>query len=50
MKAIVILIVVGSLGTAPEDQEKRLGELDIRGRIEIIQNTALLKSARILSL
>ena len=45
----VIPIVVGALGTVPKNFEKRLEEsLEIRGRIETIQNTALLQSATIL--
>ena len=41
-------IVVGALGTVPKHSEKRLEDLEIRGRIETIQTTALLQSARIL--
>ena len=48
MKMTVIPIVVGALGTVPKGMEKRLGELEIRGRIEAIQTTAVLKSAKIL--
>ena len=33
---------------SPRDLEKRVWELEIGGRIETIQTTALLKSARIL--
>ena len=44
MKVKVIPIVVGALGTVP----KGLESLKISGRIETIQNTALLQSARIL--
>ena len=47
MKVKVIPIVVGALGTVPINLEKRLKDMEIR-RIETIQNTALLKSARIL--
>ena len=43
----VIPIVVGALETVPINLEKRLGDLEIRGRIETIQTTALLQSARI---
>ena len=39
----VIPIVVGTLGMVPKGQENRLGELEIRGRIETIQTPALLK-------
>ena len=48
MKVTVIPIVVGTLGMVPKGLEKRLEEVEIRGRIEIIQTTALLKLARIL--
>ena len=48
MKVMVIPIVVGALGTVPKGLEKMLEELEIRGRIETIQITALLRSARIL--
>ena len=44
----VIPIVVGGLGTVPKSLGKIEEELEIRGRIETIQTTALLKSARIL--
>ena len=39
--------VIGALGTVLKGLEKRLDELEIRGRIETIQTTELLKSARI---
>ena len=38
------------MGTVSKGPEKRLGELEIRGRIETIQSRALFKSARILSI
>ena len=41
-------IVIGALGTVPKGLEKNLSELEIKGRIETIQTTALLKSARII--
>ena len=44
----VVPIVIGVLGTVPKSLEKNLGELEVRGRIETIQSTALLGSARIL--
>ena len=47
MKLTVIQIVVSTPGTIPKGLEKRLGEFKIR-RIETIQITALLKSARVL--
>ena len=52
IKVKVIPIVVGALGTVPKGLEKGLENgferLEIRGRIETIQNTALLQSERIL--
>ena len=48
MKVKVIPIVVGALGTVPKGLERGLENLEIRGRIDTIQNTALLQSARIL--
>ena len=44
----MIPIVVGALGTVHKDLEKRLEKLEIRGRIETIQTTALLRLVRIL--
>ena len=41
----VIPIVVGGLETISRSLEKGLNELEIRGRIEIILTTALLRSA-----
>ena len=43
----MIPIVDGALGTDTKNLEKRLGELEIRGRVKAIQTTDLLKSARI---
>ena len=48
MKMTVILIVIGALGTIPKGLEKRLGDLEIRGRAAVIQTTILLRLARIL--
>ena len=45
---ILVWIVVGIFGTVPKGLQERLGELEIRVRIDIIQTTAQLKSARIL--
>ena len=44
----VVPIVIGALGMVPKCLEKNLSELEIKGRIETIQTTALLKSARII--
>ena len=41
-------IAGSAMGTVSKDLEKRLGALEVRGRIEAVQTTALLRSARIL--
>ena len=48
MRVKVVPIIIGALGTVPKGLEKSLSELEIKGRIETIQTTALLKSARII--
>ena len=48
MKMMVIPIVIGSLETIPKGLEIGLEDLEIRGRAETIETTALLRSARIL--
>ena len=48
MKVTVISIVVGTLGTITKKLIKGLEDLEIWGRVETIQSTALLRSARIL--
>ena len=47
IKVMVIPIVIGALGTIPKGLMKGLEDLEIRGRVEDIQTTALLRSARI---
>ena len=47
MKVTIISIVIGALGTVTEGLIQRLEDLDITGRLETIQITALLRSARI---
>ena len=44
----VIPVVIGALGTIPKRLIKGLEDSEIRRQIEIIQATALLRSARIL--
>ena len=44
IRVTVMPIVVRELGTIPKDLERRQEELKIRGRIETIKTTALLKS------
>ena len=46
MKVIVIPIVIGALGMVPKGSEKRLKVIEIRGRIETIQTTQMLRLAR----
>ena len=48
MKLKIILIVVGVLATFPKGLEKEQEELEIIPKVETIQTTALLRSARIL--
>ena len=48
MKETMMSVVVGALETIAHDLEKKLEELEIRGRIKTILTTALLNSARIL--
>ena len=47
MRLKVIPIVVDELETVSEGFERKLEELEIRGRIKTIQTETLLKSARI---
>ena len=44
----VILVQIGDLGTVTKELIIGLEDLEIRGRKETIQRTALLRSARIL--
>ena len=44
---MVIPIVIGALGTIPKGLVKGDEDLEIRGQIETIQTTALLRSVRI---
>ena len=48
MKVTVIAIVIDALDTVTKELIKGLEDLEIRGRVETIQTTALLRSARIL--
>ena len=48
MKVTVISVVIGALGTIPKRLVKGLEDLEIRGQVEPIQITALLRSVRIL--
>ena len=48
MKVTIIPIVIGAFGTVTKGLLKGLEDLEVVGRVETIQTTALLKTARIL--
>ena len=48
MKVTIIPIVIGAFGTVTKGLLKGLEDLEVGGRVETIQTTALLKNARIL--
>ena len=48
MKETVIPILIGSLDTVTKGLIKELEDLEIRGRVETIKTTALLRSVRLL--
>ena len=48
MKVTIVPIVIGALGIITKGLLKGLEELEIGGRVETIQTTALLRTARIL--
>ena len=48
MKVTIVPIVIGALGTITKGLSKGLEDLEVGGRAETIQTTALLRSARIL--
>ena len=48
MKVTIVPIVIGTLGTITKGLFKGLEDLEVGGRVETIQTTALLKTARIL--
>ena len=48
MKVTMIPIVIGAFGTVTKELVQGLEDLEIRERVDIIQTTALLRSARIL--
>ena len=48
MKVTTIPIVIGTFGTVTKGLLKGLEDLEFGGRVETIQTTALLKTARIL--
>ena len=48
MKVTIVPIVIGTLGTVAKGLLKGLEDLEVGGRVETIQSTALLRTARIL--
>ena len=48
MKVTIVPIVIGALGTITNGLLKGLGDLEVGGRVETIQTTTLLRTARIL--
>ena len=50
MKVTIVPIVIGALGTITKGLLKGLEDLEVGGRVETTQTTALLRTARILSL
>ena len=48
MKLSIVTIVIGAFGTVTEGLLKGLEDLEVGGRVETIQTTSLLKTARIL--
>ena len=47
MKVTIVPIVIGAFGTVTKGLLKRLEDLEVGGRVETIQTTALLRTARI---
>ena len=48
MQVTIMLIVIGAFGTVTNGLLKRLEDLEVGGRVETIQTTALLRTTRIL--
>ena len=48
MKVTIVGIVIGAFGTISKELLKGLEDMDVAGRVETIQMTALLRTARIL--
>ena len=48
MKVTIIPIVIGAFGTVTKGLLKSLEDLEVDGRVETIQTTVLMKTARIL--
>ncbi len=48
MKVTIVPIVIGTFGTVTKGLLKGLEDVEVGGRVETIQTTALLRTARIL--
>ena len=48
MKVTIVPIMIGALGTVTKGLLKGLEDLEIGGRVETIQTTALLRTSRVL--
>ena len=48
MKVTIVPIVIGAFGTITKELLKGLEDMEVGGRVETIQTTALLRTARIL--
>ena len=48
MQVTIIPIVIGAFGTVTKGLQKEVEDLEVGGRVETIQMTALLRTARIL--
>ena len=48
MKVTIIPFVIGALGTSTKGLVQGLEDLEIKGRVETVKTTALLRSVRIL--
>ena len=48
MKTMVIPIVIGTFGTVPQDLKKRLENIGIETKIDELQKSVILNTARIL--
>ena len=48
MQVTTIPIVIGAFGTVTKGLQKRMEDLEVGGRVEAIQTTTLLRTARIL--
>ena len=47
MKVTIILIVIGAFGTVTKRLLKGMEDMEVGGRVEIIQTSTLLRTARI---